>query len=532
MTKVSIVIPSMNRPERLLACVTRALCTTAAHNVEVIAVIDCDTASRDLLANLGDDRVRVLFNEQRRGAIACWNQGLAAARGDVLVFGNDDCHWGDGWLDAALVAHREQLGGYGLVGFNDGYQDGTVLAVQYLFDRPFCIDHLGGVMAYPVYEFYYNDSEANARAKRAGRFVWCREAMVQHHHWTRPGQNHKDSLDAENEPKARRDGALFAQRERDGFPDTFERVLPRPEPDAHLRILVLSDTRLPTAAAYPGHGLGKGTLTLADGLRARGHEVHLWAGAGSVFDGELRIFGSEAEMAGADLSGFDAIIDGGHEHQAGRRFPGLPIINFSQDREYAPGANAVFPSEAHRAYHNQPGRIVKYGIDVDAFPLYEGPREDYLAWLAHPYAHKGPLAAVQAARLAGSPLQMAGTGTMPPGAVALGPLSGADKTAFLAHARALLVPASIESGGLTCLEAAACGTPVIAFGLGSLPEYVCDGVTGFVVEDIESMAAAVARTGEIDPAQARAWIVEHHSQARMVDGYEQAARDVARGERW
>jgi len=94
------------------------------------------------------------------------------------------------------------------------------------------------------------------------------------------------------------------------------------------------------------------------------------------------------------------------------------------------------------------------------------------------------------------------------------------------------VPASIESGGLTCLEAAACGTPVIAFGLGSLPEYVCDGVTGFVVEDIESMAAAVARTGEIDPAQARAWIVEHHSQARMVDGYEQAARDVARGERW
>ena len=50
--------------------------------------------------------------------------------------------------------------------------------------------------------------------------------------------------------------------------------------------------------------------------------------------------------------------------------------------------------------------------------------------------------------------------------------------------------------------------------------------------DHDSMAAAVARTGEIDPAQARAWIVEHHSQARMVDGYEQAARDVARGERW
>lgn len=526
MTRVSIVIPSMNRPERLMACVTRALCTTVGHDVEVIAVIDCDAASRDLLAGLGDDRVRVLFNETRRGAIACWNQGLDAARGNILVFGNDDCYWGDGWLDAALAAHREQLGGYGLVGFNDGYQDGNVLAVQYLFDRQFCIDHLGGVMAYPVYEFYCNDTESNARAKRAGRFVWCREALVQHHHWTRPGQNHKDSLDAENEPKAQRDMALFAQRERAGFPDDFERVLPRPEPKAQLRILVLSDTRLPTAAAYPGHGLGKVNLAIAEGLRARGHDVHLWAGAGSVFDGDLRIFEDEADMVGADLGSFDAILDGGHVHRAGREYPGLPIVNLSHDREHAPGANAVFPSEAHRAFHRQPGRVVYHGIDVGDFPLHEGPRDGMVAWMAPPFPHKGPLAASQAAWLAGVPLKTAGAQSV------TGALSGADKVHFLAHARALLVPASIESGGLTCLEAAACGTPVIAFGLASLPEYVADGVTGFVVDNVSDMAAAIARTAEIMPAAARAWVAEYRGLDQMIDAHERALLDAARGERW
>jgi GT2 family glycosyltransferase len=215
----------MNRPERLLACVRACLDTTPGLDVEVIAVIDCDTVSRDLLFNLNEARVRVLFNSKRQGAIACWNHGLAAARGDILVFFNDDCVPTAGWLDAALTAHREQLGGYGLCGFNDGYQDGNKLAVQYLFDRKFCLDVLGGVMAYPVYQFYANDSEANARAKAIGRFYWCREAVVEHYHWSRPGQSHKDALDRENEAKAQADIALFEMRRSYGFPNNFEAVL-------------------------------------------------------------------------------------------------------------------------------------------------------------------------------------------------------------------------------------------------------------------------------------------------------------------
>lgn len=222
--KVSIVLPSYKRPERLEAAVRRILEVTPHTPLEVLVVIDEDTDSRDRIDALGDPRVQVLFNAERLGAVACWNQGLKAARGDILAFWNDDCMPEPGWLEAALEAHQAQLAGYGLVGFNDGYQDGNELAVQYLYDRAFCRDHLGGVMAYPVYEFAWNDTEANARAKLVHRFYWCKESIVQHHHWSRQG-GQKDALNEENMHMQGRDGYIYYAREQAGFPNDFEAVL-------------------------------------------------------------------------------------------------------------------------------------------------------------------------------------------------------------------------------------------------------------------------------------------------------------------
>jgi glycosyltransferase involved in cell wall biosynthesis len=69
-------------------------------------------------------------------------------------------------------------------------------------------------------------------------------------------------------------------------------------------------------------------------------------------------------------------------------------------------------------------------------------------------------------------------------------------------------------------EAMACGTPVIAFRRGSVPEVVADGETGFIVDTVEEMAAAVKRVGEIDRAACRRRVEERFSTERMVDGYE------------
>ena len=86
----------------------------------------------------------------------------------------------------------------------------------------------------------------------------------------------------------------------------------------------------------------------------------------------------------------------------------------------------------------------------------------------------------------------------------LGPLALARKAALLASARCLLIPSlAAETSSLVAMEAAASGTPVIAFRSGALPGIVEDGVTGFLVDGEEDMAGAIRRANEIDPARCR-----------------------------
>ena len=79
-------------------------------------------------------------------------------------------------------------------------------------------------------------------------------------------------------------------------------------------------------------------------------------------------------------------------------------------------------------------------------------------------------------------------------------------------------------------EAMACGTPVIAWRNGSVPEVVTDGETGFVVESVEEMAAAVDRVDDLDPRAMRARVEERFSAEAMVAGYERAYERAVAGE--
>jgi glycosyltransferase involved in cell wall biosynthesis len=81
-----------------------------------------------------------------------------------------------------------------------------------------------------------------------------------------------------------------------------------------------------------------------------------------------------------------------------------------------------------------------------------------------------------------------------------------------------------EPFGLTLIEAMACGAPVVAFALGSIPELVQDGVTGYVVQDVDEMVQAVRKLGRIDRAACRAHALKNFSARRMADGYEEVYR--------
>ena len=78
------------------------------------------------------------------------------------------------------------------------------------------------------------------------------------------------------------------------------------------------------------------------------------------------------------------------------------------------------------------------------------------------------------------------------------------------------------------MEAAACGTPVVAFRRGGTPEVVVEGVTGFLVNSIEEMAATLGRIDEIDGAACRRHAQANYSSVAMADRYEQLYQHLIR----
>jgi glycosyltransferase involved in cell wall biosynthesis len=113
----------------------------------------------------------------------------------------------------------------------------------------------------------------------------------------------------------------------------------------------------------------------------------------------------------------------------------------------------------------------------------------------------------------------------------IGEINDAQKPDFLSGAHALIFPINWpEPFGLVMIEAMACGTPVIAFNCGSVPEVMDDGVTGFIVNNIDEAVAAVGKVHTLDRARVRATFDRRFTARRMaenyVDVYEELAQPV------
>jgi glycosyltransferase involved in cell wall biosynthesis len=158
----------------------------------------------------------------------------------------------------------------------------------------------------------------------------------------------------------------------------------------------------------------------------------------------------------------------------------------------------------------------------------------YLAFLGRMSPEKGPESAIRLARAAGLPLKLAAKVDKVDRAYFeskvwplidgqqiefIGEIGEEQKSAFLGNALALLFPISWpEPFGLVMIEAMACGTPVIAFPYGSVPEVVEDGVTGFVV-DAEHALNAIDAVSKLDRRQIRARFEQRFTARRMAQDY-------------
>jgi glycosyltransferase involved in cell wall biosynthesis len=115
----------------------------------------------------------------------------------------------------------------------------------------------------------------------------------------------------------------------------------------------------------------------------------------------------------------------------------------------------------------------------------------------------------------------------------IGEINDAQKPEFLSGAHALIFPIDWpEPFGLVMIEAMACGTPVIAFNSGSVPEVMDHGVTGFIVNDIDEAVGAVGKIHTLDRARVRATFDRRWTSRRMaedyIDVYEELAENARR----
>ena len=204
-----------------------------------------------------------------------------------------------------------------------------------------------------------------------------------------------------------------------------------------------------------------------------------------------------------------------------RRFPNAAFVSISENQRIPlPQANWV-----GTVYHGLPPDLLRPAFKPGS----------YLAFLGRLTAEKGPEPAIHIARAVGMPLQIAAK--VPRGETTyfreriepqvdgkqvrlIGEVNDRAKQGFLAGAAALLFPIDWpEPFGLVMIEAMACGTPVIAFKSGSVPEVVDHGITGFVVSDEEEAIQAIGRLAELDRRRVRAQFEKRFTSRRMAEEY-------------
>jgi glycosyltransferase involved in cell wall biosynthesis len=344
-----------------------------------------------------------------------------------------------------------------------------------------------------------------------------------------------------------------------------------------LRIAQLAPTyeRVPPAT-YGGTELIVGLLT--EELVRRGHDVTLYASGDSETSAELRSVTPRAVRYGDIVDGvrhpeyfqlvnaqacfIDAAageFDLVHNHAG---IEGLvlgassstPVLTTNHN-PYVPATKPVWdaypwahnsPSAASAATFPVEGAVapIHHGIDVESFPFGERPGGDLL-FLGRFSPEKGAVRAIEAARLAGRRLLLAGKVDAVDAAhfvEVIEPLLDGDmvryvgeadatqKRELLADARALLFPIEWdEPFGLVMIEAMACGTPVLGLRRASVPEVVDPGITGFVVDDVAGLVRAIDHADGIDRRACRRRAEERFGVGRMVDDYERAYAEVVDG---
>ena len=337
-----------------------------------------------------------------------------------------------------------------------------------------------------------------------------------------------------------------------------------------MRVAVLAP--LPSSTP-PRHYGPRATLVsqLCDGLVALGVEVTLCASEDSHTQGRLTVvcptINDEAPERTTML--WDALHLGVVSRQAqdfdiihnyGNLLPAtcshlLPTPMVTTVCEPVPPALAAVATQSGQQYYVAASAAGRYaplayldtiypGVAVDRLPFRSGPGE-YIAFCGRVTAESGVATAIDIARQCQMPLHIAGplvdmaffhTQVAPqlvPGRVEYrGALAQTACYEFLAHAYALLHPCHTpKSSSLSTLEAMACGTPVVAYAVGVMPELIADGASGFLVADSADAVVKLKHVLDLERQHCRQWVASRFGLEHMVTAYQDVYQRIIAGEK-
>ncbi len=345
---------------------------------------------------------------------------------------------------------------------------------------------------------------------------------------------------------------------------------------AFKRILYVAYPLLTVSECSAG-GAEQMLWTLEREMAARGISTTVATSAGSQVSGELFITGEPCtvldDFERRSLEHQDRIVELIHERaRQGRAFDlvhdksgsfwpraaeiDVPVLaTLHLPRHFYPphffenvpanvSFNCVSGAQA-RSFTDLNPTVVPNGILLDRFEPNLGPRNGLL-WLGRICEEKAPHLALEIARRADETIVLAGQiypfsyhqqyfdrevgprlENMPHAAFVSSPSAG-QKRRFLRESKAVLITSLVdETSSLVAMEAAASGTPVIAFRRGALPEIVVDGVTGFLVDGVEEGVEALKRIEEIVASDCVSHARENFSGVKMAEGYERLYHGIA-----
>jgi glycosyltransferase involved in cell wall biosynthesis len=258
-------------------------------------------------------------------------------------------------------------------------------------------------------------------------------------------------------------------------------------------------------------------LSMLHEVRARADEFDLLH-----FHTDLLHFPFFEDMASRTLTTLHGRLDMKDLPNCYRRWPHYPLISISdQQRVALPNANWF--------------GTVHHGVSPETYRLNAKPSGEYVAFLGRISPEKRVDRAINIARRAGIPLKIAAKVDMAdrayfldevqpllrqPGVEFIGEIGDVEKSEFLGNARALLFPIDWpEPFGLVMIEAMACGTPVIAWRCGSVPEVVEPGITGAIVSSEDEAIAVLKNLELFDRRRVREEFERRFSTTAMAQRY-------------